>query len=486
VIGGNPIGILHVSNLLAAMAADEAFTERLGGALQPNRDYYVIRFLPGSAVGLRAFSQDSAALLLTDINGQATGLGVRSLQDFSLIALVSERADDARAYAEQIAPLANQPIIAAVSYSAAPLVEPYFNERVNSGGLLIGYADAYTYAQMLGGGRVFPRAGREVQPLLIGPTLTPTPTPTATRTPSPTPTETPNPDITPTVTAQPTATSDIGERIGIITSNQTVNVRQGAGTNTPVITTLSPGARVIVLATTVTGDWVNIRTEDGTVGWVSAALIRIEGSAGADKAPRFLKPAAQDDVEPTATRPPRTSAPSATPFGMPPPTQTPRPPSATPLSTSTPPPTQTPRPPSPLPTTAAPLTAASITAPAPTLIPTLTASAAPANTQAQIAELSMTPIVASLTARAPLTETPEATPEMTPAAESTAEAAPLDDSGGWLAGFSFNLTLDLAPSEGYRDERWYGMTLGILAATLIIGFGAVVNVLRGLVRRRRR
>ncbi len=493
VIGGNPIGILHVDKLLTAMAADEPFIARLGGDLQPNRDYYIVRFLPGGAVGLRAFSADSAALLLTDINGQATGLGVRSLRDFSLIALVAERADDARAYAEQIAPLANQPMIAAVSYGAAPLVEPYFNERVNDGGLLVGYADAYTYAQMLGGGRVFSRAGRTVEPLLIGPTATPSPTPTQTFTPSPTLTETPDPNITLTATTAPTATSDTGQRIGVITSNQMVNVRQGAGTNTPVIATLAPGTRVAVLAMTVTGDWVNIRTADGVVGWVAAALIRIEGGASADKAPRFLKPAAQnDDVEPTMTRPPRTSAPSATPSGLPPPTLTP-PPSATPLPTLTRSATQTAprtptRTPSVLPTTAQlPTTAApSTVTTAPTL--TRTATDAPTNAEARGAELSMTPIVASLTARAPLTAVPEAeaTPEATSEAESTAEAAPSGGDGGLLADFSFDLTLDTTPSEGYRDERWYGMTMGILAATLIIGFGAVVNVLRGLMRRRRR
>lgn len=494
VIGGNPIGILHVSNLLAGMAADEGFIERIGGDLQPNRDYYVVRFLPGGAVGLRAFSEDSAALLVTDINGQATGLGVRSLRDFSLIALVAERADDARAYAEQIAPLANQPMIAAVSYGAAPLVEPYFNERVNDGGLLVGYADAYTYAQMVGGGGVFTRAGREVQPLLVGPTATPTPSPTATFTPSPTPTETPDPNITPTATIAPTATSDTGQRVGIITSNQTINVRQGAGTNTAVITTLAPGTRVIVLATTVTGDWVNIRTDDGIVGWVSSTLIRIEGGASAEKAPRFLKPAAQDaDVPPTVTRPPRTSAPSATPFGMQPPTLTPRPPSATLLPSSTPLPTLTPsatRTPTPQPTTAttdAPALTATLTRTA-TGPPTRPPSATPTSSEASGAQLSSTPIIASLTARALVTGTPEAeaTPEATSEAESTAEAASSGGDGGLLAGFSLNLTLDTIPSEGYRDERWYGMTMGILAATLIIGFGAVVNVLRGLVRRRRR
>jgi hypothetical protein len=46
----------------------------------------------------------------------------------------------------------------------------------------------------------------------------------------------------------------------------------------------------------------------------------------------------------------------------------------------------------------------------------------------------------------------------------------------------------LVPSNdpGYRDERWYAMNLGIIASALIITFGMVVNVARGLLRRGRR
>jgi len=154
-----------------------------------------VRYLPGSALGLRAFSGDSAALLLTDINGQATGLRVRSLQDFSLIALVADRAEDVRAYAEQVAPLAQQPIIAAVSYSAAPLVEPYFVDSATMRGLLVGYGDGYTYSGLIGGVTPFSRADRPIQPLLVGPTATPTPTITPTFTPSRTPSPTRDPDV---------------------------------------------------------------------------------------------------------------------------------------------------------------------------------------------------------------------------------------------------------------------------------------------------
>jgi hypothetical protein len=36
----------------------------------------------------------------------------------------------------------------------------------------------------------------------------------------------------------------------------------------------------------------------------------------------------------------------------------------------------------------------------------------------------------------------------------------------------------------YAEERWYGMTLGLVAIILVIGLGALVNIVRGIIRRR--
>ena len=47
--------------------------------------------------------------------------------------VVADRAEDVRGYAEQVAPLADASVIAAVSYSAAPLVEPYVNAEILGG-----------------------------------------------------------------------------------------------------------------------------------------------------------------------------------------------------------------------------------------------------------------------------------------------------------------------------------------------------------------
>jgi hypothetical protein len=48
------------------------------------------------------------------------------------------------------------------------------------------------------------------------------------------------------------------------------------------------------------------------------------------------------------------------------------------------------------------------------------------------------------------------------------------------------ITITLPPhSPDYRDERWYAMTLGIIVSASVISFGAVFNIIRSILRRRR-
>lgn len=94
-----------------------------------------------------------------------------------------------------------------------------------------------------------------------------TPLPTFTLTPSETPIS-PTPSNTPTASATPVQT-------GIITSLQTVNVRQGPSVGSNAIVALTPGTGVQVLATSPDGKWFNIRMEDGREGWIAAELVRL-------------------------------------------------------------------------------------------------------------------------------------------------------------------------------------------------------------------
>jgi hypothetical protein len=477
VISGNPLALLRVSNLFENISSDSAFLRRIGAqrALAANADYYLVQFIPGSTIGLRALGADTARLLMNDLRGQASGLTVRSLRDFPVIVVVADRAEDVRSYAEQIAPLARASVVAAVSYSAAPLVEPYVNATLLGApaslrGLLVGYGDAYTYSTLIGSVPAIERGPRRAAPVLLT-------TPDATPTPMPSPT----PLFTPTPAPIGTA---------VVNASQTINVRPEANTNGAPIAQLQPGDEVIVLGFNDDESWVNVRLDDGRDGWVSAQLVNVEsdqsaapkGNTTAKRSAAASYPAGgldnawfaslsvdvnlrnnADITVGTRHRRVRENEPTdpinadsqnytdivgtryivsaaLKPRGhdnvvsllhrmvYQPPS---RPSSKTPAKF-------------------------------------VGASSQPRQDEAETEEPSPT-VRPTRTPRSPGRPTLEdaATPEVTPEA-------------GAAAAFT------LPPhSPGYRDERWYAMTLGIIVSAAVISFGAVLNIVRSILRRRR-
>lgn len=103
-----------------------------------------------------------------------------------------------------------------------------------------------------------------------------TATPMSTRTPLPTftltPSETP---IPPTPSNTPTPT-EIPPIMGIITSMQTVNVREGPGVSFRAFQALPAGESVEILGQSPEGTWLNIKLSDGREGWVSSTLVRFQ------------------------------------------------------------------------------------------------------------------------------------------------------------------------------------------------------------------
>jgi len=78
------------------------------------------------------------------------------------------------------------------------------------------------------------------------------------------------PAVTPPPVTQPPAPVDVH---GFVAGANVVNVRQGAGTNFAVITTLTLNTRVVVLERG--RDWHRIRLADGRTGFIHATLLRI-------------------------------------------------------------------------------------------------------------------------------------------------------------------------------------------------------------------
>ena len=162
IVGGNPVGLLHVQNIMERIAD--------ANSLENNQDYYIGRYIVGDAVGLRAFSENLDELVETNIRGEDTGLTLNSLDEFGLIVVIAERADRLRLWAEQVTPLTSAPMLAITGFNAMPLSEPYLAANANKiPGMLVGYRDAYTYDNLvnilLGGG---------VVPTEITPSATPT------------------------------------------------------------------------------------------------------------------------------------------------------------------------------------------------------------------------------------------------------------------------------------------------------------------------
>ncbi|RMF80041.1 MAG: SH3 domain-containing protein [Chloroflexi bacterium] len=283
-VSTNPVGLLHVNNVVHEIGDDETFNEMVldERPLIQNADYFVSRYLAASAIGLRAFGEDVRTSLETDIRGDALPLDVDSLDDFSLIIVIAERGEDVRAWAEQIVPLTNTTVLAATSAAAAPLTEPFMAEgehRIQ--GMLVGFRDAYTYSLMLDALIADPSTQLTPRPTRVPPTQEPAnqqavDEETATPTMTPTPTE-----ATPTRTpVPPTATpSPIPVITGVVTGTQDVNVRQNPTTNSPVVDIVSAGTQVTVLGESDDGAWVNVVTPKGVEGWMITTALDIQGAA---------------------------------------------------------------------------------------------------------------------------------------------------------------------------------------------------------------
>lgn len=128
-----------------------------------------------------------------------------------------------------------------------------------------------------------PQAATEVIPTAtLAPLVTLTPRATATlevtRTPLPTLTYTPSPTPIPPTLTNTFTPSPTPPVIGIISSLETVNIRSGPGASFGAFAALTPGTGVEVIGVSADGRWLNVKLEDGRVGWAAATLVRIAPS----------------------------------------------------------------------------------------------------------------------------------------------------------------------------------------------------------------
>ncbi len=423
IVSGHAVGLLHAQNILDNILHDGAFLARIQRTSRPlvaNTDYYVSHYLAGEAIGLRDFGQNLVGALNTDVNGLPMNLRVSSLHEFSVIVIVAERGEDVRAWGEQVAPLAGQPLVIMTGYSAAPLAEPYALAAAPGavsgiGGMIVGYRDAYTYRQMVDGNGTttsVPVTNTPAAPTETGAEATegaaPPPEITAEASPEAVAetavpgteatvqsvenaataveaTAAPTSEVTIEATVQPTSP---GVLVQAVVKSGPVNVRDGPSTTFTPIAALQTGEVVQVIGRNGAATWIQIRTQDGVEGWVSAQLIDIQ------------EPTPEATIEPTPTR----------------------------------------------------------------------EGAFQPDPNAVVGLISDSYFFV------PAFQEPEATPEVT--LEPTVEPTLVPPTAVPTIAVSASTS-----TPTYRDERWYGMTLGLMMIIVIIALAALVNIVRGLFRR---
>jgi len=306
IVSSNPIAIAHARNIIRGINRSVA-----GSGLQHGIDYYILRFLPGGALGLRELSENFAGAASVSAKGVLTGLQLDSLDQVSNIALLAESAETVRSWAEQVVSATeNTRLLAFTGYSAAPIAQVYADASERILGLAVGYRDAYTYGNKLqarygvlppapeqpGGGQppaVAPANGqassdaeRDAQANQSGggdalvervaATAKPAPTERPMPSATPLPTSSPPPTNTapPTATDLPTATATL-ETITIVEvrSPQQVRIRRGPTTADDILRLAQTGDVFEVTGANGDGSWYKIALANGLEGWIAAFLV---------------------------------------------------------------------------------------------------------------------------------------------------------------------------------------------------------------------
>jgi hypothetical protein len=106
----------------------------------------------------------------------------------------------------------------------------------------------------------------------------------------------------PTDQPLPEATEETLSESRAVVTNDRLNIRSGPGTAYPIIGALQQGDKVAVTGRNKASTWLEIRTDDGTEGWVYADYTRVDTEVNSLPVARAAPPpASATPAEPTAT-----------------------------------------------------------------------------------------------------------------------------------------------------------------------------------------
>lgn len=150
-ISTTPTGPAQAERLLRSVNA------RGGHHYQDANQYANLGYVPGGPPGLLGFAEAPRQVTPFTIDGNFAWEGnplqdVQMLADFDLVMVVTESADTARMWIEQVQPvLGNTPLVMVISAQAEPIVRPYYESTPKQvHGIVTGLAGGASYEGLMG------------------------------------------------------------------------------------------------------------------------------------------------------------------------------------------------------------------------------------------------------------------------------------------------------------------------------------------------
>ncbi len=299
IVSSNPIAVVHAQNVIKDINRSLSSAD---AQLVHGEDYFLLRYLPGGALGLRELSENFADIVRISARGLPTGLEFAALEEMTELLLIAESAEVIRNWVEQVLPEAEgSRLLVATGYAAQPLAQAYAEGMEQIVGPLFGIRDAFTYGEKLRATfgafvSVEPPVGPVIEPAPVNAesdsqaelpratqaeiedapaTALPQPTETAPPTATPFMTDTPPaPTLTPLPTDKPAPTAtEASIRIVEVTSDQRVNIRLGPTTVHDILALGYKGDMFEVIGSNGDGSWYQILLPAGVEAWIAAFLV---------------------------------------------------------------------------------------------------------------------------------------------------------------------------------------------------------------------
>ncbi|MBS1248928.1 MAG: hypothetical protein MAG431_00498 [Chloroflexi bacterium] len=150
-VSTSPTGPVLVENFLRTTQAQHKYIH--------GQQYVNLGYIPGGAAGLLSFVVSPQNIMPLAFDGADAWKmqplqEIKSIADFSLVLVITDDADTARIWVEQVQPnLTSTPLMMAVSAQAEPLVRPYYEATPQQvAGLVAGLPGGTSYEQLIGRG----------------------------------------------------------------------------------------------------------------------------------------------------------------------------------------------------------------------------------------------------------------------------------------------------------------------------------------------